>query len=162
MHTPNAPPRKLFIFIDQMQCCAPLDHKQGPPNSLRKLFSRNVNDAMKDVGAGRRRRISRRLIGHWPHTGRSQQLDSSWKPLVAAEGTKGGCRRAWTACGRSWRGRDRARCRAPCNVSFVTSKRNNSTTRYVQNTLDPVFDVESDGELGSDSKLRRNGVIVTR
>ena len=60
------------------------------------------------------------------------------------------------------RGRDRARCRAPCNVSFVTSKRNNSTTRYVQNTLDPVFDVESDGELGSDSKLRRNGVIVTR
>ena len=58
-------------------------------------------------------------------------------------------------------GRDRARCRAPCNVSFVTSKRNNSTTRCVQNTLDPVFDVESDGELGSDSKLRRNGVIVT-
>ena len=88
-------------------------------------FSRNVNDAMKDVGAGRRRRISRRLIGHWPHIGREQQQDSSWKPLGAAEGTKGGCRRAWTACGRSWRGRDRARCRAPCNVSFVTSKRNN-------------------------------------
>ena len=63
---------------------------------------------------------------------------------------------------RHGRGRvDRARCRAPCNVSFVTSKRNNSTTRYVQNTLDPVFDVESDGELGSDSKLRRNGVFVT-
>ena len=116
---------------------------------------------MKDVGAGRRRRVSRRLIGHWPHTGRAQQQDSSWKPLGAAEGTKGGCRRAWTACGRSWRGRDRARCRAPCNVSFVTSKRNNSTTRCVQNTLDPVFDVEPDGELGSDSKLRRNGVFVT-
>ena len=124
-------------------------------------FSRNVNDAMKDVGAGRRRRVSRRLIGHWPHTGREQQQDSSWKPLGAAEGTKGGCRRAWTACGRSWRGRDRARCRAPCNVSFVTSKRKYSTTRCVQNTLDPVFDVESDGELGSDSKLRRNGVFVT-
>ena len=56
---------------------------------------------MKDVGAGRRRRISRRLIGHWPHNGRAQQQDSSWKPLGAAEGTKGGCRRAWTACGRS-------------------------------------------------------------
>ena len=85
-------------------------------------FSRNVNDAMKDVGAGRRRRISRRLIGHWPHNGRAQQQDSSWKPLVAAEGTKGGCRRAWTAYGRSWRGRDRARCRAPCNVTVTVTK----------------------------------------
>ena len=161
-------------------CIHPTHHRQNRSYSLTRCntaplwttnkahriasasFSRNVNDAMKDVGAGRRRRISRRLIGHWPHIGRAQQQDSSWKPLGAAEGTKGGCRRAWTACGRSWRGRDRARCRAPCNVSFVTSKRNNSTTRCVQNTLDPVFDVESDGELGSDSKLRRNGYIGNR
>ena len=47
-------------------------------------------------------------------------------------------------------------------MSFVTSKRNNSTTRYVQNTLDPVFYVESDGELGSDSKPRGNGFIRNR
>ena len=53
---------------------------------------------------------------------------------------------------------------------YVRSKstpfRNNSTTRYVQNTLDhaldPVFDVESDGELGSDSKPRRNGFVCNR
>ena len=30
-----------------------------------------------------------------------------------------------------------------------------------EHPLDPVFDVESDGELGFDSKLRRNGVFVT-
>ena len=157
MHAPNAPPRKSLIFIDQMQCCAPLDHKQGPPNSLRKLFSQRQRCNERCWSRATTTNIS---SSHWP-------LASYWSGTTAgfilkASGGSGRHER-WLSSGVDGhgRGRDRARCRAPCNVSFVTSKRNNSTTRYVQNTLDPVFDVESGGELGSDSKPRRNALFVT-
>ena len=161
MHTPNAPPAESLIFIDQMQCCAPLDHKQGPPNSLRKLFSQRQRCNERCWSRATTTNIS---SSHWT-------LASYWSgttagfDLEAAGGS--GRHERWLSSGVDglWTVMERPRSSAlqsACNVSFVTSKRNNSTTRYVQNTLDPVFDVESDGELGSDSKLRRNGVIVTR
>ena len=47
MHTPNAPPAKSFIFIDQMRCCARLEGVQGKSKKLHMRFSQTVNECNK-------------------------------------------------------------------------------------------------------------------